>query len=112
MSTAPSWPANERPSLMKSRLAVSDTFEMEAAESATSLALVPALPPRRPKAVSLKSLGAVRREIQRVYSDVRQGRLPSQEGTRLTYILAQAGRILEISVIEDRLIALEKRGNQ
>jgi|GEM_PF-6263401 len=63
--------------------------------------------PRRSKAISLKSLGAVRREMQRVYTDTRQGRMTSQEGARLTYILSQVGKVLEFESIEMRIAALE-----
>jgi hypothetical protein len=87
--------------------------EIEVFEAATpaQFGVVVPLRKKRPKAISLKSLGAVRREMQRVYSDTRQGRIESQEGARLTYILSQVGKVLEIEVIEQRLLRLEGRAN-
>lgn len=62
-----------------------------------------------PPAPRLTSLKAVRREMGRVYTEARQGRLPTEEATRLTYILRCMREILEAELIEERVAALEKR---
>lgn len=88
----------------------SEKSEIEVLEPATPKSFGVVVPLKRPKAISLKSLGAVRREMQKVYTDVRRGRIESQEGARLTYILAQVGKVLEVEQIELRLVALEQTG--
>ena len=55
------------------------------------------LPHARP---NLASLAAVRREMARVYRAVKAGRIPSQDATRLCYILTQIGRTLELERAE------------
>lgn len=62
--------------------------------------------PRRRKA-QLNSLEGVRIEMSRVYRDMESGRRDSQEGSRLVYVLAQIGKVLELTEIERRLTALE-----
>lgn len=56
----------------------------------------------------LNSLKGVRLELVRVYTEVRQGALSSQEGTRLTYILQIIARVLEQSDLEQRVQHLEE----
>jgi hypothetical protein len=53
-------------------------------------------------------LEAVRREMARVYRDMRNRKIDSQEGTRLVYVLSQIAKVHEIAVLEKRLIELEK----
>jgi len=50
-----------------------------------------ATPTRR---IGLKTLRDVRREMARVYRDVRCGNIESSEGTRLTFMLAQIGKVI------------------
>ena len=47
------------------------------------------------RGVNLKTHAQLRREAAGVYRDVRAGRLPSAEGTRLVYMLGQIGRLIE-----------------
>jgi hypothetical protein len=60
-----------------------------------------------PYRIDLKTLDDVRVEMARVYRDMRSGRIESQDGTRLVYVLAQIGKIIEAVEIEKRVEALE-----
>ena len=71
-----------------------------------SLALVPT--PRRRKA-QLDRLEGIRVEMSRVYREMEAGRRDSQDGSRLVYVLTQIAKVLELTEIERRLIALEDR---
>lgn len=66
--------------------------------------LVP--PPPRPK-LDLRDAHAIRRELGAVYRDMRAGRIPSQDGTRLAYVLDLLRRACETSDLQERLEALE-----
>jgi hypothetical protein len=58
--------------------------------------------------INLHDLEAVRREMARVYRDMRGRKIDSQDGTRLVYVLGQIAKVHEIAVLEKRLIDLEK----
>ena len=73
-----------------------------------TLRLLPA--PGRRKAV-LNSLDGVRREMARVYRDAESGKRDSAEASKLVFILAQIGKILELTEIETRLRVLELRAD-
>lgn len=47
----------------------------------------------------LSSISAVRREMARVYRDTRRGRIPTSEGTRLTYMLRELARTMELEML-------------
>ena len=68
---------------------------------ATNLKLVPT--PR----LDLKTLENIRVEMAKVYRAVKKGEIQTQEGTRLVYMLAQIGKIIEVAEIETRLKVLE-----
>ena len=55
----------------------------------------------------LDTLEGVRRELSRVYREMRAGTLPSQQGTRLTYVLGEIGKLLALTRLEARIEALE-----
>jgi hypothetical protein len=65
-------------------------------------------PPRRCRP-DLATLSAVRREMGRVYRDMRAKKIESQHGTRLTYVLTAIGKLIEGSEIQKRVEALEQR---
>jgi len=69
----------------------------------TPLALVPAKRLRLP----LKKASHVADEIARCYREVKAGRLESQEASRRVYILSQLGKVIEVSLLEERVGALE-----
>ena len=70
-------------------------------ESALSL-------PPPPRVGRLASISDVRRELCRVYKDARTGRIETQEGARLTYMLATLAKIIEGSDLADRIEKLER----
>jgi len=68
--------------------------------------LMPPPPPHR--RISLVTVDDVRVEMARVYRDMRCGRLASQEGTRLAYVLDRIARAIEGADIERRVVQLEQ----
>jgi hypothetical protein len=61
-----------------------------------------------PKEIKLKTADDVRLEMARVYRDMRQGRIESQEGTRLVYVLSALNKAIETGIIESRMESLER----
>ena len=59
--------------------------------------------------VDLKTIDDVRVEMARVYRDMRSGRIDKSEGTKLAFVLAQLGRLIEAGELERRLVLLERR---
>lgn len=59
---------------------------------------------RRP---NLATLVGVRREMARVYVAMKTGKLPSQDGTRLAYVLTSIAKLIESSDLQQRIEALE-----
>lgn len=67
------------------------------------LTVVP-YPGRRP---DLATLTDVRREMGKVYREMRLTKIDTQDGTRLTYVLSQIGKLIQQAEIEARIEALE-----
>lgn len=59
--------------------------------------------------IDLRNLEAVRREMARVYREMRAGELPPESGTRLVYVLDRIGKLIETAQVEQRLSELERR---
>lgn len=57
--------------------------------------------------INLNDLDGLRREMARVYRDMRGGRVPSQDGARLVYVLGELRKVFEVCDLEKRLAALE-----
>lgn len=66
------------------------------------LLLIPA--PR----INLNDLDGLRREMARVYRDMRGGRVPSQDGARLVYVLGELRKVFEVCDLGKRIAALER----
>lgn len=49
----------------------------------------------------------MKREMARVYREVRHGEIDSHEGSRYIYMLAQIGAMIEKAELEGRLQSLE-----
>lgn len=65
-------------------------------------------PPSTPLAkIDLRDAHAIRRELAAVYRDMRAGRILTQDGTRLAYVLDMVRKAFETGVLQDRLNALE-----
>lgn len=69
-------------------------------DSATSLPL--STPP-----INLHDVESVRREMARVYRDMRGHQIDTQDGTRLIYALSQIGKLHEAVELERRITQLE-----
>ena len=69
------------------------------------------LPP--PPKIDLATPLDVRREMAKVYRDAKAGKIDTQDGSRLIYMLSQVGKMIELHEVETRLAALEaKSGNR
>ena len=73
-----------------------------------TLTLVPT--PGRRKA-QLNTLEGVRRELARIYREAESGKRDTADASRLTFMLGQIGKLLELTEIERRLTAVEDRTN-
>jgi hypothetical protein len=60
-----------------------------------------------PPRIDLKTIDDVRVEMARVYRDMRAGRIETADGTKLSYVLAQLGKLIEAGDLEKRLEAME-----
>ena len=69
------------------------------------VALVPT--PRRRGPV-LETLPDVRREMARVYRQMRHGRIDTQDATRMTYVLTQIAKIIQTAELDARVAAVER----
>lgn len=65
-----------------------------------------------PPKIDLATALDVRREMAKVYREVRAKRVDPADGTKLVYILAQVGKMIELHEIESRLTALEERNGK
>ena len=70
---------------------------------------VEVLDPTPATKVDLRNLEAVRREMARVYREMRAGDIAPENGTRLVYVLDRIGKLIEIAQVESRLMELERR---
>lgn len=57
----------------------------------------------------LNKLSKVRRELARLYADLRNGRVTPRVAGSGAYILTAITKTLEVEVIEERIAALEER---
>jgi hypothetical protein len=60
-----------------------------------------------PVKIDLKSIDDIRLEMARVYREMRSNSIESQDGTRLVYVLAAIGKLIELHDIEKRIEMLE-----
>ena len=58
--------------------------------------------------INLHNIEGVRREMARVYRDMRGSKLDTSDGSKLAFVLSQLGKLIELSELERRLEALEK----
>ena len=58
--------------------------------------------------IHLKTLDDVRVEMAKVYRNMKLGKLPCQDGTRLCYVLSQIGRVIEADQFAGRIEAVER----
>ena len=58
--------------------------------------------------IRLTTVDEIRVEMAKVYREARRGKLPTEEATRLVYVLTQIVKVHEMAVIERRIAALEQ----
>ena len=58
--------------------------------------------------IDLRDAHAIRREMAAVYRDMRTGRIDTQAGTRLCYVLDMVRKGCESARLQDRMEALER----
>lgn len=68
----------------------------------TGLAALPT-----PSRIDLKTIDDVRVETARVYRDMRSGKIDMAEGTKLAYVLAQLGKMIDSCETAKRIEAIE-----
>ena len=61
-----------------------------------------------PSQIPLKSIDDVRVEMAKVYRAMKGGSMPSQDGTRLVYVLSAIAKAIEVHEIEGRMRKLEE----
>jgi hypothetical protein len=72
-------------------------------QSPVVIEVVPLPTPR----INLHDMEALRREMGKVYRDMRTGKLVSQDGARLVYVLGEMRKLIEADGLERRIQALE-----
>ncbi|CAJ4042680.1 Uncharacterised protein [Burkholderia pseudomallei] len=75
-------------------------------ETTSELVVLPA-----PRAINLHNLDAVRREMARVYRDMRTNRIDSQDGARFVFALSQIAKMFEMCDLERRIGRLERQAD-
>lgn len=73
--------------------------------------IVKVLAPTPLPKIDLRDAHAIRRELGSVYRDMRAGRIASQDGTRLAYVLDMVRKAYETAVLAERLELLERTIN-
>ena len=61
-----------------------------------------------PLKIDLRDSHAIRRELGAVYRDMRSGRIETQEGTRLAYVLDMIRKAYETAVLQERIELMER----
>lgn len=61
--------------------------------------------------INLHDAPAIRRELASVYRDMRSGKIETQDGTRLGYVLNQLLRAYETCVLQDKIESIENTIN-
>ena len=79
-----------------------------AADNPPPRPVVTLLPSPRRRGPVLESLTDVRREMARVYRNMRHGRIDTQDATRMTYVLSQIAKIIQTAELEARVAAVER----
>ena len=64
------------------------------------------LTPTPPK-IDLRDAQAIRRELARVYRDMRSGRIDTSDGTKLAYVLDMIRKAIETGSLAERMEMLE-----
>ena len=66
-------------------------------------------PDPTPPKIKLNSIGDVRREMATIYREARAGTVDISDAGRLAYVLTGIGKLIEVELIEQRLLELERK---
>lgn len=66
-------------------------------------------PTPKKRRIALRSIEDARRELARVYRDMRAGRIHTADGSKLAYVLSLHADLVERGQLEARLTELEER---
>lgn len=70
---------------------------------------LPANPQARTPRLRLGSIREIRRELVKIYGLAKSGMMPTQDASRLTFMLQALSNMIRDSELEDRIAALEKK---
>lgn len=73
--------------------------------------MIPAKPAREPR-MRLGSIREVRRELVKVYTMAKSGKIATQDASRLVFMLQALSGMIRDSELEQRIEALEKQQNE
>lgn len=63
---------------------------------------------RSPMRIDLYNPTEIRREMGKVYRDMRTGKIPAQDGTRLVYVLDMIRKAYETDILQERITLIEQ----
>ena len=63
---------------------------------------------RSPMRIDLYNPTEIRREMGKVYRDMRTGKIPAQVGTRLAYVLDMIRKAYETDLLQERITLIEQ----
>lgn len=63
---------------------------------------------RSPIRIDLYNPTEIRREMGKVYRDMRTGKIPAQDGTRLVYVLDMIRKAYETDILLERITLIEQ----
>lgn len=61
-----------------------------------------------PYRIDLFNPAGIRREMGKVYRDMRTGKIPAQDGTRLAYVLDMIRKAYETEILQERITLIEQ----
>ena len=61
-----------------------------------------------PIRIDLYNPTEIRREMGKVYRDMRTGKIPAQDGTRLVYVLDMIRKAYETDILQERITLIEQ----
>ena len=66
------------------------------------------IPLPRARKIPLNSARNIRREHARLYRDMQRGKIPVDEGAKLSFVLMNQLKMIEMTILEQQLRELEK----
>jgi len=79
-----------------------------ASKESLIIAKVEVLPPPKIRSVPLTTVGHCRAELASIYRQAKIGQIQLADATKLAFILVSLSRMIEVSDLEARVMALEE----